>query len=213
MEQDLAILIADLSGYTALTEAHGSTTAADLVDKFIEITNDCLCGDSHLHSRTGDEVFLISTSADDLVTTAILMMQKTTGEGNFLQLHGGLHYGKILKRNNNYFGTTINLASRIANQAKPGTFWCSEEFINALSEKSAFTFHSRDKHSFKNLSEEKEIFELMIERALFHIDPVCRMLINEMEKAIPHPIEKNIFFCSAGCLEIYTNKISEARSQ
>ncbi|HKR04575.1 MAG TPA: adenylate/guanylate cyclase domain-containing protein [Bacteroidia bacterium] len=211
MEQNLAILIADLSGYTALTEAHGSTTAADLVDKFIEITNDCLCGDSHLHSRTGDEVVLISTSADDLVTTAILMMQKTTSEGNFLQLHGGLHYGKILKRNNNYFGTTINLASRIANKANPGTFWCSEEFINALSEKTAFTFHARDKHSFKNLSEEKEMFELLIESDLCHIDPVCRMLINDTEKAIPHPDKKNIFFCSAGCLEIYTSKSLEGQ--
>ena len=209
MEQDLAILIADLSGYTALTEAHGSTTAADVVDKFIEITNECLCGDSHLHSRTGDEVVLISTSADDLVTTAILMMQKTTGEGNFLQLHGGLHYGKILKRNNNYFGTTINLTSRIANKARPGTFWCSEEFINALSEKAAFTFHPRDKHTFKNLSEEKEMFELLIESDLCLIDPVCRMLINNIDQAVPHPHKKNIFFCSAGCLEIYTSKTLE----
>jgi len=212
MEQDLAILIADLSGYTALTEAHGSTTAADVVDKFIEITNECLCGDSHLHSRTGDEVVLISTSADDLVTTAILMMQKTTGEGNFLQLHGGLHYGKILKRNNNYFGTTINLTSRIANKAKPGTFWCSEEFINALSEKTAFTFHARDKHSFKNLSEEKEMFELLIESDLCHIDPVCRMLINDTDKAIAHPDKKNLFFCSSGCLEIYTSKSLEGQA-
>jgi adenylate cyclase len=209
MEQDLAILIADLSGYTALTEAHGSTTAADVVDKFIEITNECLCGDGHLHSCTGDEVVLISTSADDLVTTALLMMQKTTCEGNFLQLHGGLHYGKILKRNNNYFGTTINLASRIANKAKPGTFWCSEEFIDALSEKTAFTFHARNKHSFKNLSEEKEMFELLIESDLCHIDPVCRMLINDTDKAIAHPDKKNIFFCSPGCLQIYTNKSLE----
>jgi class 3 adenylate cyclase len=209
MEQNLAILIADLSGYTALTETHGSETAADLVEKFMEITNDCLCGDSHLHSRTGDEVVIISTSADNLIATAILMMEKTTLEGNFLQLHGGMHYGKILKRNNNYFGTTINLTSRVANKAKPGTFCCTEEFMNALSEKSAFTFQSKDKHSLKNLSEEKEIFELLIEKDLYHIDPVCRMLINNIENAIPHPDKQNIFFCSAGCLEIYAAKTSE----
>ena len=39
MEQEIAILIADLSGYTALTEAHGAFSVADLVDKYIEITN------------------------------------------------------------------------------------------------------------------------------------------------------------------------------
>lgn len=205
MEQNLAILIADLSGYTALTETHGSSIAADLIDKFMKITDDCLCGNSHLHSRTGDEVVIISTSADDLIATAMMLIQKTSGEDNFLQLHGGLHYGKILKRNNNYFGTTINLASRIANKANPGTCWCSEEFVNALSNKSAFTFQSMSKHSFKNISEETEVFELLIESAdTFHIDPVCRMLIKEKEKAIPHPEEKNIFFCSADCFDSYT---------
>ena len=35
MEQNTAILIADLSGYTALTEAHGASTAANTIDKFL----------------------------------------------------------------------------------------------------------------------------------------------------------------------------------
>ncbi len=30
MERNVAILMADLSGYTALTETHGSVSAADL---------------------------------------------------------------------------------------------------------------------------------------------------------------------------------------
>jgi len=45
MEQDIAILIADLSGYTALTETHGASSAADLVDKYVEIVNNSLAGE------------------------------------------------------------------------------------------------------------------------------------------------------------------------
>jgi hypothetical protein len=41
MEQDISILIGDLSGY-ALTETHGSFSAADLIDKYIGIVNDAL---------------------------------------------------------------------------------------------------------------------------------------------------------------------------
>src|SRR6266498_5759604 len=118
MEQDIAILIADLSGYTALTETHGALSAADLIDKYIEIVNNSLIGDSHLHERVGDEVMIIADSPDNLLLTAAVLSRNILKEYNFLQIHGALHYGKILKRNNSFFGSAINLTSRIASQAK-----------------------------------------------------------------------------------------------
>jgi adenylate cyclase len=204
MEQNIAILIADLSGYTALTETHGAVTAADLVDKYLEIVHESLVGDSKLHQRVGDEVMIVSTSPDHLISTAIMLIQNCSKEHLFLQVHGGLHYGRILKRNDHYFGSPLNLTSRIAAKANNGTFWCSTEFVNALSDRSSFKFCSKGKHSFKNVSEENEVFELVIEHSnFFHVDPVCRMLIHKKETAIPHPHEQDIFFCSENCFDIY----------
>jgi adenylate cyclase len=197
-------LIADLSGYTALTETHGAVTAADVVDKFHHIVQQSLVGDSKLHDRIGDEVMIVSPSPDDLLKTAAMLLQNSSGEHLFLQVHGGLHYGQVLKRNNQLFGSAINLTSRIAAKAGKGTFWCSSEFTNALSNKSEFTFLPRGKHSFKNVREETEVLELLIEHQnFFHIDPVCKMVIRKKETAIPHPTEQNTFFCSANCLDIY----------
>ena len=71
MEQNIAILIADLSGYTALTETHGASSAADLIDKYIEIVSNSLVGESHLHERVGDEVMIVSDSPDHLHSTAL----------------------------------------------------------------------------------------------------------------------------------------------
>ncbi|TAL43680.1 MAG: adenylate/guanylate cyclase domain-containing protein [Chitinophagaceae bacterium] len=204
MEEDIAILMADLSGYTALTETHGPHGAADMVEKYISIVQDCLVGDSHLHGVVGDEVIVISSSPDHLIYTTLLLIQKTCKEEKFLQVHGGLHFGKILKRNNNYFGTTINLASRITNKAAPGTFWCSHEYVRALSDPSAFTFESKGKHSFKNISEEKEVFELITDHPkAFIIDPVCRMIISNEENAVQHPEMAGLLFCSTHCMDIY----------
>lgn len=203
MEVNIAILIADLSGYTALTETHGAYAAADLIEKYREIVNKSLVGDSMIYQYTGDEVVIMSTSADHLATTAALMMQNTAGEENFLQVHGGLHYGKILKRKNNYFGTTINFTSRIAGKAHAGKFWCSAEYMNALSDKSLFDFESKGVHAFKNLSEEKELYELKIDiLRKFHIDPVCRMVINDIGKALSHPHDP-VYFCSDDCYTAY----------
>jgi adenylate cyclase len=202
MEQDVSILIADLSGYTALTETHGAFSAADLIDKYIEIVNDSLVGTSLLEERTGDEVMIIATHADDLLATAKMLLQKTS-EHNFLQIHGALHYGKLLKRNNSYFGSALNLTSRIASKASAGTFLCTTEFRDVVSDL-AHTFKALGRYSFKNVAEEKEILEVIFERlSQYYIDPVCRMIINKEMMSFAHPHKPEILFCSQGCLEIY----------
>ena len=203
MEQDISILIADLSGYTALTETHGSFSAADLIDKYIAIVNESLIGSSVLQERVGDEVMIVATHPDDLLATAIVLLQRTS-EHNFLQIHGALHYGKLLKRNNSYFGSALNLVSRIAAQARAGSFYCTPDFHQVVSNKQAHTFKSLGKYSFKNVADEKEVFEIVSENpAHYYIDPVCRMVITRPESAVSHPELNGLFFCSAECLSSY----------
>jgi adenylate cyclase len=201
-EENIAILIADLSGYTALTEVHGAVSAADLIDKYIEIIEGCLIGDSILKERTGDEVMIISSSPDHLLSTALMIMRNTSSENNFLQVHGGLHYGKVLRRNNSYFGTTINLTARIAAKASAGSFCCSIDFMDALNKKSAISFQSKGKHRFKNVAEEIEIAEIINQHSSsLTVDPICRMLILDKMIAIQHPEKHELFFCSQACLD------------
>ncbi|HET9826595.1 MAG TPA: adenylate/guanylate cyclase domain-containing protein [Chitinophagaceae bacterium] len=204
MEKNLAILIADLSGYTALTEAHGAISAADLIERFLQIVRNSLVSDSHLHQRRGDEVMIVSESPDNLLSTALLLLKNSVTENNFLLLHGGLHYGPVLKRDGEYFGSVINSTSRIASKANAGSFWCSKEFRDAVQNEKLCEFEAMGTHELKNVPEEKEIFRIVNENtSLLGIDPVCRMLILSAQKAIPHPIEKEVFFCSENCLSIY----------
>ena len=209
MEKNIAILMADLSGYTALTETHGATSAADLIDKYISIAENCLVGDSKLHQRTGDELMFVSDYPDFLLATALNLEAKTTKEENFLQIHGGLHFDKVLNRANSYFGSTVNLASRIAAKALAGTFWCSDDFVRSLTNKSICAFKSKGSHLFKNINGQKEIFEVNIEKArTTYIDPICRMLIVNPQNAIHHPNEIELYFCSAQCREEYNKSHS-----
>ena len=207
MEENIAIMMADLSGYTALTETHGPVSAADLIDKYIRIAEQCLVGDCRLHERTGDEIMIISTSADSLFATANMIEGYTSKEEHFLQVHGGLHTGNVLRRNNSYFGAALNLTSRIAATADAGTFCCSREFADALIDKGLYMIRSKGMHSFKNIIGKKEILEITNKnKQRNHIDPVCRMQIIVPENAIPFSAEESIYFCSSHCLELYKHR-------
>jgi class 3 adenylate cyclase/YHS domain-containing protein len=147
---------------------------------------------------------IISTSPDHLLTTAELLLETTFEQYNFLQIHGGLHYGKLLKRNNSYFGAALNLTARIASQATAGTFLCSQEFIDVLSDKFFYKFESKGKYNFKNVADEKKIFEIVLEKPNhFHIDPICRMIVSREADSLAHPEQSNLLFCSQNCLDIY----------
>jgi len=207
MEKNVAILMADLSGYSALTETHGAVTAANLIDRYIAIAEQCLVGDCKLHQQTGDEIMLVSDSSDVMLATAQQLAANTATEEYFLQVHGGLHYGKVLKRGGNYFGSAVNLTARIASKAAAGTFYCSAEFVNSILDKSTCSFHSKGKHPLKNISEEKEMFELnMGAMKVRYIDPVCRMLIVNPANAFRHPSEGELYFCSPECLKVYNDQ-------
>lgn len=207
MEKDIAILIADLSGYTAFTEAHGASTAADLVDKYVDFINSSLVGDSVLHQSIGDEVVIVSASPGHLLETSHLLMQNLKNENHFLQIHGALHYGKLLLRNNSFFGSTINLTSRMANIAPAGSVVCSKEFIDSLGEKHDVVFKPAGRHQFKNVAEEKELFEIIFTSdEIVHIDPICRMIIKDPDAAVTHPRFPHMYFCSEKCLKAYLEK-------
>ena len=208
METNIAIMMADLSGYTAMTEVHGADSAAGIIDKYLSLVNKSLVGSSHLHQRVGDEMVIVADSAEDLAYTAIFLFEQAQDQNQFLPLHAGLHYGPIVKKDGDYYGSTINTASRIASVAEKGQIFCSAEFLNQLPEGHPYIVERKGMHVLKNVMKPVELFhmscciEFMTKK--YVIDPVCHMLIKSPADA-PQLEYKNerYYFCSQKCVDIY----------
>ena len=83
MEKELAILFADLSGYTAMTETHGAETAANIIDEYLSIVNQSISETVKIHQNVGDEVLLVSDNAEDLFHSAVLLRTNCYGKADF----------------------------------------------------------------------------------------------------------------------------------
>ncbi len=199
MEKDVAIMMADLTGYTAMTEAHGGASAAKMVGKYMELVDRALVGTSKMHQRIGDQVVILADNAVDLLDTAQLLNQFTSDEHHFLSIHAGLHYGPVFIEGANLFGSTINIAARIMNLAQRGQIVCSHVFLKQLHGVALAT--SIGKHKLKNVIGEFELFVLTetINKSNY-IDPVCHMQINVSRSDLSVKHEKTEFhFCSTHC--------------
>ena len=149
METTIAIMMADLSGFTAMTEIHGSEMAAKMIGKYVDLVRSSLRGESFMIERVGDQVMVISPDPDDLAATALALFESSVREKHFLAIHAGLHYGNALQMDARYYGSTINLTARIASQAKVGKILCSQDFIDSLSNTEAFRYTYHGRFNFK----------------------------------------------------------------
>ena len=207
MESSLAILMADLSGYTALTEVHGAGAAMQLIGKYMELAGRSLVGNSRLVERTGDQLVIISEDADSLASTAISLIRHAKEEPRFLHVHAGLHYGTVTEQQGHYYGSAVNLTARIASNAKAGKIYCSREFVEALTTPEVFQLEPLGTVRFKNVLVPKEIYELLPEihtEWIAHIDPVCHMQLHGSHHPISHTYNgKDYFFCSEECRQLF----------
>ena len=204
---EMAILMADLSGYTAMTEIHGPQSAFDMVNRYMELAEKSMYGSSRLLERVGDQLVIVSPSANDLAITALQLLAYCAAESNFLQVHAGLHFGRVMEKDGSYFGSAMNITSRIAAKAKDGRILGSMEFMDQANAEGNFDFRVQGKVRLKNILNPIVLVELLpSEKSLSSdraIDPVCLMAVDEGTNF--HYTHNHVthYFCDDSCLEVF----------
>jgi adenylate cyclase len=207
MEKNAAVLMADLTGYTAMTDVHGGASAAMLVNKYMDLVDKALAGKTKVIQRVGDQIVLLADDPNDVVETAKTLHTRIHSEHHFLAIHAAIHFGSVFVEKGNLFGSTINIASRIMNMAEKGHILCSSHLIEKIQAEKHPHKHL-GKFSFKNVMDEVSVYELITEMQPRHfIDPVCHMQIDPARTEYSYLYNNNEYhFCSARCQYIFQSK-------
>lgn len=204
MEKNAAILMADLTGYTAMTDVHGGASAAMLVKKYMELVKKALVGKTKVIQRVGDQIVLLADDPNDVVATAKTLNSRVHSENHFLSIHSGIHYGSVFIEKRSLFGSTINIASRIMNMAEHGQILCSSDLIDKLDSEKHPVKHVGI-FTFKNVMNDVSVYELITNMQMhFSIDPVCRMQIDPKKTEHTHFYKNQEYhFCSQHCRNLF----------
>jgi adenylate cyclase len=153
VERPPAICFLDLSGYTRLTDQRGDAAAADLATRLSRLVNRT----STQHGGKpikwlGDGVMFHFRDPGPGVIAALEMVEGAR-ESNLPPAHVGLHAGPVLFQEGDYFGRTVNVASRIADYARQGEVLVSEEVVAASPQLEGVRFEPIGKVELKGLTE------------------------------------------------------------
>jgi adenylate cyclase len=126
-----AVSFLDISGYTRLTEERGDEAAAELATTLATLVR----GSSREHGGQpvkwlGDGVMFYFPNPGDGVLAALDMVEGVAAH-DLPPARVGIHAGPVVFQEGDYFGRTVNIASRIAEYARPGEVLVSQVVVDA----------------------------------------------------------------------------------
>ncbi len=197
----LSVMFADVSGFTALAEAHGDELATEILDRFVdEVATTAVHQRVEVVKSIGDGFLLTSPSTERATAAALELLQRTNALHHYPALHIGLHSGEVTIRNKDVFGRTVNLAARVACEAGPDQILTTSEVVRGGLPEGA-TAQSVGMRMLRHVPAPVELFALKgspaSEKA---IDPVCHMKVAPSEATGRRTVaDTTYYFCSPRC--------------
>ncbi len=113
-------VFADLAGYTTLTEQRGDAVAADVAREFRRT----MCALSREHGAwqvksMGDGVMIWSPNPAAAIKLAAKVIEDVGTREDLLPVRVGVHTGPAVMRGCDWYGSSVNVAARLAGEAQP----------------------------------------------------------------------------------------------
>ena len=207
-EIDLTLMMADLCGYTALTEAHGALQASETVLRFVRLAKDSLEPGVRIVDSIGDAVFCAGPDTLAVVRTALCLRAAVAREPDFPQLSTGIHAGRLVEREGRLFGSPINLTARLASHAEGGQVLCTQQIAQVLPAASGVRSRAVGEQRFRNVVQSVALFALTQSgesEAATGVDPVCHMQVRVDRAAAKIDRDgASFWFCSTHCAGVFS---------
>lgn len=134
LEQPPAVCFLDITGYTRLTQERGDMAAANLAEQLSRLVHRSTVQYGGRPVKwLGDGVMCYFRDPGPGVLAALDMADGVTDAG-LPPAHVGLHAGPVIFQGGDYYGQTVNLASRIAEYARPGEVLVSQAVVDTADE-------------------------------------------------------------------------------
>lgn len=196
----------DLAGFTALAEAHGDAVAAAVVRRFRERAAAVLAPGDELVQTVGDEVMLRFATPERAIRALHDLLATDVATGDVVLVpRAGAHHGPAIMLDRDYYGAAVNLASRVAAQARGGQFLVTDRVALAARD-AGFPTRLIGAFELRNVPRPVEVYEVYTaDDGDTAIDPVCQMRVptGGAEAITLDWAEGRYHFCGLPCVAVF----------
>ncbi|HEX9375842.1 MAG TPA: adenylate/guanylate cyclase domain-containing protein [Actinomycetota bacterium] len=154
-----AVLFVDISGFTNVTEQRGDDVAVGIATALQRRAEQVAARrGGRMVKLLGDGAMLHFRDAGPAVHAAVELV-RTLREDLGLPAHAGIHAGRVIERDRDLFGSTVNLASRVSGVAGPGDVLVTEAVVR-LADLDPATVEEVDPVALKGVGDPVRLFRV-----------------------------------------------------
>jgi adenylate cyclase len=151
----VAVCFADLVGFTRLGSEVEAEELGSVAGGFAAIANEVVEAPVRLIKTIGDAAMFVSPEPAPLVDVALSLVEAVQA-ADLPALRAGVAIGPALLRAGDFYGHSVNLASRVTGIARPESVLCTKEIHDVASEQFDWSFAG--KHRLKGVAERVPLY-------------------------------------------------------
>lgn len=156
--RQIAVAFADLVDFTRLGEALDPEKLEALAHRLGEMAREVAVPPVRFVKTIGDAVMLVCPEPVPLLEAMLALACAAEADPTFPRLRVGMAFGEAVSRAGDWFGSPVNLASRVTDVARPGTVLVSQATREAIGDDGDFVWSSAGRRRLKNIKGETKIF-------------------------------------------------------
>ncbi|MCA2256005.1 adenylate/guanylate cyclase domain-containing protein [Mycobacterium intracellulare] len=136
----LAVAFADMVGFTRLGEAVPPEDLVQLVERLTDLTRQIVNPPVRLVKTIGDAVMLICPDPVNLIDAMLELSEAAGRDATMPKLRIGIASGWAVSRARDWFGSPVNVASRVTDVAPPGAVLVAGSAREAVGDAAGFAW-------------------------------------------------------------------------
>jgi len=196
------IAFVDLAGFSAIADVYGDASAIAVLGHFEGLVREALGGIAAPIKWIGDEAMFGFPDPQSALQVLGRLLPACRSEPRIPLTRTGLNHGPVLRRANDFFGSTVNIAARIAALASPGQLLATQPVADVASA-SGIVARDIGNVALRSIAEPMPLYAIELAPAFdpAWIDPVCKM--HAPYEAYRKTAPTAPWFCSERCAEAY----------
>jgi adenylate cyclase len=132
--RDTAVAFADLVGFTELGETIPSEELGSVAGRLSRLAEEVVEPPARVVKEIGDAVMLVAPEPADLVEATLRLVEGSDGAEGLPAIRAGIAFGPAVNRWGDWYGSTVNLASRLTERARPASVLATETVRDAAAD-------------------------------------------------------------------------------
>ncbi|OWK24027.1 hypothetical protein AJ87_27125 [Rhizobium yanglingense] len=166
----------DIAGFSAIADVYGDAAALDVLEVFESMVRDALSGYEPPIKWIGDEAMLSFPEPETAIQVLGTLLQACRKESRLPLTRAGVNHGPVIRRAGDLFGTTVNIAARIAALVSPGQLLATQPVAEAAIARGILV-RDLGMVALRSVAGEVRLYEIELAPSAdpAWIDPVCKM--------------------------------------